>query len=207
VDSLYMVLGRKLRERGQSGWRNMVNSIGTYRQPSSRLQRGGQGKERSKRGTAPFQGPPEGITFLLTAWFHSLRPQMRGFHDLLREKLSSLLMLRQSSIPIASLVIQSMCLNFLARILVLCSWILQPRIMLCSATTDISWWHIQMCQWCSSTLVSIKHPVRPMYTFPHSQGMLYMPGIFRVRSSLMNRRKLHSFLGRRSTVYMAALKG
>jgi hypothetical protein len=49
---------------------------------------------------------------------------MRGFHDLLRDKSSSLLMLfGWSSIEIASPMIRSMYVDFVARILVLCSWI------------------------------------------------------------------------------------
>jgi hypothetical protein len=52
----------------------------------------------------------------------------------------------------------------LAKILVSCSCIQWPRLMLCSATPDFSGWYTQMCQWCSLTLISIKHPVCPMYT-------------------------------------------
>jgi hypothetical protein len=54
---------------------------------------GGLIRECSKRRIGPFQGLPKGIMFLLTACFHSLRLQMRGFHDLLRKKPASLLML------------------------------------------------------------------------------------------------------------------
>jgi hypothetical protein len=36
----------------------------------------------------------------------------------------------------------------------------------------------------SHVLVSMDLPVWPMYTFPHSQGIRYTPGIFRPKSSL-----------------------
>jgi len=61
--------------------------------------------------------------FLLKAWFHSLRLWIRGFHDLLREKQFSLLMLALSLTCFASLMMWSMHFDFLAIMLVLCSWI------------------------------------------------------------------------------------
>jgi hypothetical protein len=130
--------------------------------------------------------------FLLGASLGSLRSQMKGFHDLLREKPTSLLMLlRWSLISIASMMILYIYLDLLDRILVLCSWIQWPRFMLCSAK-DV---HDRCVGGCSLALVSIERPVCLMYTFPHSQGMLYTPGVFKARWSLMGRRKLESFLG------------
>jgi hypothetical protein len=55
----------------------------------------------------PFQGSLDGLVFLLGVGLCSLRSQMRGFHDLLREKPSSLLMLLGwSSISVTSVMIQ-----------------------------------------------------------------------------------------------------
>jgi len=77
-----------------------------------------QSRYRRKRRNGPSQGLRDGVIFLVRACFYSFRLWMRGFHDLLWEKLSSLLMLlRWSKIPIASLIIQSVCLCILARIL------------------------------------------------------------------------------------------
>jgi hypothetical protein len=44
---------------------------------------------------------------------------LNGFHDLLRENRSCLLMIAWSSISVTSLMIQSMCLDLLARIIVI----------------------------------------------------------------------------------------
>jgi hypothetical protein len=72
--------------------------------------------------------------FLLGASLCSLRSRMKCFHDLLREKPTSLLMLlRWSLISIASMMILYIYLDLLDRILVLCSWIRWPRFMLSSA--------------------------------------------------------------------------
>jgi hypothetical protein len=72
---------------------------------------------------------------------------MRGFHDLLREKSSSLLiLLGWSLISVASLAIRSIYLDLLARMLVLCSWMRWPRFMVCSTTADFSGCWRRMCQ-------------------------------------------------------------
>jgi hypothetical protein len=42
-----------------------------------------------------------------------------------------------------------------------------------------------MCLICSLHLASMDLPVCPMYTSPHSQGIRYTPGTFRLESSLM----------------------
>jgi hypothetical protein len=47
------------------------------------------GRGWNKKRDGPFQGPPEGVMFLFRACFCTLRSQMRDFHDLPREKLSS----------------------------------------------------------------------------------------------------------------------
>jgi hypothetical protein len=59
-----------------------------------------------------------------------------------------------------------------------------PAFMLCSATADFSGWSSRMRLMCSLRVVSMDLPVWPMYTFPHSQGIRYTPGIFRPKSSL-----------------------
>jgi hypothetical protein len=52
---------------------------------------------------------------------------MRGFHDLLRQKPSSLFMLMGwSSVSVAGLMMQSMDLDLVERILVFWSWIQYP---------------------------------------------------------------------------------
>jgi hypothetical protein len=43
-------------------------------------------KEREREKSPSFQGSPEGVVFLLGAGLCSLRSQMTGFHDLLKEK-------------------------------------------------------------------------------------------------------------------------
>jgi hypothetical protein len=67
-----------------------------------------------------------------------------------------------SSISIASLMTRSIRLDFLARMLVFCSCIRWPRLMLCSATADVLGWYRRMCRWWSLTLVSVKLPVCPV---------------------------------------------
>jgi hypothetical protein len=59
----------------------------------------------------------KGKFFLGGQLLHYFKEWMRGLHDLLVDKPSSLLMLGCSSIFTASLMILSMCLEFLARIL------------------------------------------------------------------------------------------
>jgi hypothetical protein len=47
------------------------------------------------------------------------------------------------------------------RILLYWSWMRWPRLMLCSATADLSGCSRRMCGWCSLTLVSMERPVCP----------------------------------------------
>jgi pimeloyl-ACP methyl ester carboxylesterase len=69
----------------------------------------------------------------------SFKEQMRGFRDLLRQKTSSLfIVLGWSSISIASLMMQSMYLDLVERMVVLCSRMRCPKLILCSATADLS---------------------------------------------------------------------
>jgi hypothetical protein len=53
------------------------------------------------------------------------------------------------SISIASLIMHSMRLVFVARNLVSRNCILWPRSVLCSTTADLSGWYSLTCQWCS----------------------------------------------------------
>jgi hypothetical protein len=48
-------------------------------------------------------------------------------------------------------------------------------------------------------------PVCPMYTRPHSQGILYTPGVLSPRSSFRGRRKLEIFLGGKPTLLTLCL--
>jgi hypothetical protein len=70
------------------------NGMQTNRELSGRLQGGGGWVWSGRREeNGPFQGSSEGIVLLLGTSLFSLRSQMRGFHDLLREKPYSVLML------------------------------------------------------------------------------------------------------------------
>jgi hypothetical protein len=62
---------------------------------------------------------------------------MRGFHYLLRETIFPVHALRME-ISVASLMILSISLDFVARILVSCSWMQWPRFILCSVMGDLS---------------------------------------------------------------------
>jgi hypothetical protein len=146
-----------LKERGQSERRIRGKRIHTKRSLQAGYRKGG-----CKKRIGPLQGTLEGVMLLLIPPFRPLSSRMRGFYDLLRDKPSSLLLLSGwSSMSIASLMIRSMHLDFLARILVLCRWIRWPRLMLCSATADFLGWYKRKCRdvlWPSS---------QSMYTFPH----------------------------------------
>jgi hypothetical protein len=65
-------------------------------------------------------------------------------------------------ISVAPLTTRSMYLDVMDRILVSWSWMQCPRLMLCSATTNLSGWAKRMCRWCSLILVSMERPDCPM---------------------------------------------
>jgi hypothetical protein len=94
----------RLRERDQSERRN----IGKGSEAMRSLQVGYRGKEcvgSGVREEIPFQGLLEGVVLLFRTYFCSLRLRMRGFHDLLRAKPSSLFTLGWSSVssnPVSS---------------------------------------------------------------------------------------------------------
>lgn len=101
--------------------------------------------ERELAGRYQRFGRPYGLSLqpLAGGSFCSFRAQMRGFCDLLREQIFSLFMLLWlSSVSITFLMIQSMCLDHLARLLVLCNFMQWPKHMLGSAIADT--WHIRM---------------------------------------------------------------
>jgi hypothetical protein len=108
------------------------------------------------------------------------------------------MLLGWSSISVTSLLVHSIHLDFLARILVSWNWMWWPRIMLYSDMADFT-------RYVYLILITIKYPVWPMYAFPHSQGMLYIPSVFKSRSFLMGQRKLMTFLGRGAIVLMLCL--
>ena len=82
-------------------------------------------------------------------FLHSLSVCKRGFHDLLRIRPSSLLMLCGCiSSSMASLISRSMYPVFAARNFVSCSFISCSWLMLCSATADLSVCVILMCLLC-----------------------------------------------------------
>jgi hypothetical protein len=79
---------------------------------------------------------------------------------------------------------------------------------------DIAWCNAQSwycaysaySRWCFFNIVSIERLVWPVLTSQHLQGMLYTPGVFISRSSLIDRRKLYSiFLGRKPTGFDVVL--
>jgi hypothetical protein len=76
---------------------------------------------------------------------------------------------------------------------------------LCSATANLSGCPSRMCRLCSLFLVSMDQPVCQMYTWPHSQGMLYTHGVLSLRSYITGRRKLEIFLGGKPTLLMLCL--
>jgi hypothetical protein len=88
------------------------------------------------------------------------RVQMSGFHDLLRQKPTILFILvRWSSILMASLTMWSMYWVLVARTEVLWNWIRCPQSTLCSDMADLSGCSRQMCRWCSFNLASTERPV------------------------------------------------
>jgi len=56
---------------------------------------------------------------------------------------------------------------------------------LCSATADLSGWANLICRPCSFILSWTDRPLCPMYTLPHSEGILYMPGVLNPGASLV----------------------
>jgi hypothetical protein len=99
----------------------------------------------------------------------SLNNLLVGFHVLLSLNGSSQLILRRCSlICIASLTSWSMQPDVLASTLVIWNLIR----MLCSATVIVSGCYKHRCQVCFLHLVSMDRPVCPIYTFPHTHGML-----------------------------------
>jgi hypothetical protein len=88
-----------------------------------------------------LHGPVENPDLLSCdgGFLQHLREHMRGFHDSLRQKSSSLfILLGCSSIKIVSLMMQSMYLGLVERMAVWCSWMLCPKLILCSAMADLS---------------------------------------------------------------------
>jgi hypothetical protein len=55
---------------------------------------------------------------------------------------------------------------------------------LCSATADLSGWTSLMCLSCSLMRSWMDRPLYPMYTLPHSQGILYVPGVLNPGAAL-----------------------
>jgi hypothetical protein len=80
----------------------------------------------------------------------------------------------------ASFTIQSMYPDVLYRMVMLLKSIWCPVFTQCSATADFSGWSRRMCLICPLHLVSMDLPVCPMYTFPHSYGIWYTPGMMKI---------------------------
>jgi hypothetical protein len=75
------------------------------------------------------------ITGNYTSFLHSFRRKLNNFHDLLKQRLSSLCHVVGT---VASLTIQSMYLDFKERILASWSPIWHPELMLHSTTASLS---------------------------------------------------------------------
>ena len=69
-----------------------------------------------------------------------------------------------------------------------------PVCVMCSPAADISGWPRQKCLTCSLCLISILLRVCPTYTFSHSQGIQYMPGVMRPRFCIIQYLKSDIFL-------------
>jgi hypothetical protein len=124
-----------------------------------------------------------------------LREQMRSFHDLLRQKPSSLfILLGWSAISMASLTMWSLHRVLVASMEVWWNWMWCPESTPCSAMADLSGCSSWKCHWCSFNLVSTERLVSSVYTFPHSQWILYTPGVLNPKLFLTDRRKLEIFL-------------
>jgi hypothetical protein len=92
-----------------------------------------------------------------------------------------------SSSP-ASLMSWSMFLVLAERSFVSCSLILWSRLMLCSATADLSVCASLISLLCSLIQIWMDQRLCPIYLLPHSQGMLYTPGILNPKASLTSGR-------------------
>ena len=133
----------------------------------------GLGTETGGGGQGPFFGEGVNDYVVSDGFLLSLSMCKRGFHDLLRVRPSSVLMLCGCiSSSMASLNSRSMYPVFAARSFVSCSFISCSWLMLCSATADLSVCASLMCLLCSLILTWMDQPLCPMYTLPHSHGML-----------------------------------
>ena len=104
----------------------------------------------------------------------------RGFHDLLKVRPSSLLMLcRCISSSMASVMSRFIYLVFAARSFVSCSFISWKWPMLCSATADMSVCASLMCLLCSFILMWIDQP-SVLCTFCHIHMGFHKPPVFLV---------------------------
>jgi hypothetical protein len=127
-------------------------------------------------------------------FLRSFREQMRGYHDLLRQKPSSMfVLLGWSSISVASLMVRSIYLGLMERLAVWCSWIL------CYAMADLSGCLDGYVAggpsiWCHSNGPSAQ--CRPDRTH---RRCFSTPSVFSSRMSLTDRRKLDIFLGGKPT--------
>jgi hypothetical protein len=99
-----------------------------------------------------------------------------------------------SSISMASITTRSMYRALVTRMEVQCNWMRCHESTLCSGRADLSGCSSRMCCWCLFNLVSTERPVWPMLTLPHSQEILYTPGILSPKLSLTGRRRLEMFL-------------
>jgi hypothetical protein len=104
----------------------------------------------------PFYGPPVGVwhkesdLILFGDCRLSLSKCNKGFHDFLKVRSSSLLMLCGcNSSSRASLISWSMYPDLAERSLVSCSLMIRSQLMLCSATADLSGCNSLMCLLCS----------------------------------------------------------
>jgi hypothetical protein len=134
---------------------------------------------------------------------------MRDFHDLLKEKSSFLLMmLGWSSMSFAALMLQFIPL--ISQLLGQNTGVVQFDTMAQFLTGFSHRRILKMVD--TDVLVMFFDPhlsqilcLSDARFQTHLQGMLYMPGIFRDRSSFTGQRIVESFLGGRPTVLMSGL--
>ena len=132
----------------------------------------GSAREAGGGGHGPFSRSGVNDYLVSDGFLLSLSMCKRGFHDLLKVRLSSLLMLCGFiSSSVASLMNQSIYPVFAERSSVSCSFTSWNWLMLWSATADFSVCASLMCLPCSFILMWMDQLLCTMYILPHSHGM------------------------------------
>jgi hypothetical protein len=80
-----------------------------------------------------------------------------------------------SLIPVASLMIWSICLDFFGQNTGVLQLVAVSQVYAVSTAADLPGWTSWICQRCWLTLVSMERPVCPLYILPHLHGMQHTP--------------------------------